>query len=177
MKLVKIKLSESPFWFLGKAIKLNRSKPFSDLINVDSLSDEDKKIIDKSISRCEIKLFDSEGNRIPSLEEAGYIRGEFSVSLEDIKEDQSDTVPEVFSVTVGNDDEDEEDEILEPTETDYENAELILSKNGNTVKKIIKETSDSEEGLSLLHACLTIEKQNKNRIGIINSIEQRIMEF
>ena len=177
MRLVKIKLHDSPFWFLGKLINLSLANPISDPINVDSLPDEEIAIIDKSASQCEIKLFDADGNLIKSLKDAGYIKGELAVDLGDVKVDESDKAPEVFSVTVDNDEDEEEEQEPEPTEVDYDNAELLLSKNGNTVKKTLRELPHTDEALMLLHACLSLEKQNKQRASIIGVIEQKIMGF
>jgi len=176
MRLVKIRLADCPFWFLGKTVNLTKNKPVSDFINIDSLSDENKKIINHSASRGEIRIFDPDNNKLKNLDSAILISGEFSVDIEDIKYDESDTIPEVFSMTV-EDDAPDEDEVQVPDENDYENAELLLSKNGNTVKKTIKQLPTTEEGLMLLHACLETEKSDRNRAGIISTIEQRIMEF
>lgn len=173
MRLVKIKLVDGPFWFLGKLINLTKVNPLSDFVNVDSLPDEEKAIINKSASRGEIRIYDSESKRLKNLNDAGLYSGEYAVNIEDIKDDESDAIPEVFSVTVSNNDEEEDQG---PTQADYENASILLSKNGNTVKKIIKEVPKTTEGLLLLHACFNTEKINKNRAGIISTIEQCIME-
>ena len=176
MKLVKLRLADSPFWFLGNNISLTRQNPTSDFLNIDALQHEEVQIINMAIRKGEIKVFDPENIRLNTVEAAKVISGELSVDINDIEDDESDSMPEVFSVTI---DENIEDETKEsgPEAEDYREAEIILSKNGNTVKKIIKNIPNTTEGLVLLHASLEVEKQNKNRIGIVSAIEQRIMEF
>ena len=176
MRLVKFKLADSPFWFLDNLIRLNQVHKMSDFVNIDSLSDEQKVIVNKSIASGAIKAFDPESNRVKNINDTSYVNGELAISLEDIEEDESDTVPEVFSMTVSNDEEEEEEE-EGPTDTDFDNAQLLLDKNGNTVKKALKAIPKTNEGLLLLHACLGLEKSGKNRLGIVSTIEQRIMEF
>ena len=180
MRLVKFRLADSPFWFLGNSIKLNQEHKVSEFINADSLSAEDIAIINKSIAIGQIRAYDPESRRLKNIEDAGFIAGEFAVNIEDIEDDESDTIPEVFSMTISNeeDDEDEEDEEDEgPTEVDFDNAALLLNKNGNTVRKTIRSIPRTDEGLLLLHACLETEESGKNRAGIINIIKQSIMEF
>ena len=176
MRLVKIKLADCPFWFLGKLVSLTQQHPVSDFINVDSLLDEDKLIINRSVGRGEVRIYDFESRRMKDLNEIVLVNGEYAVDIEDIKEDQSNAMPEVFSMTVEDETEQEEDEYQGPTETDYQNAQLLLNKNGNTVRKTIKEIPKTDEGLLLLHACLDTEKTGRNRVGIVTVIEQCIME-
>ena len=141
---------------------------------MDSLPEEEKTVINKSIKIGAIRIYDPENHCLKTTDDASYVNGEYAVDIEDIKDDESDTVPEVFSVTVNNEEEEEVEE--GPIEADYECAQLLLNKNGNTVKKTIKEIPKTKEGLFLLHACLETEKENKNRAGIVNTIEQCIME-
>jgi len=179
MKLFKVKLGDSPFWFLNNIINLTMNDTVSGLLDIESLSFEEIETINKSASRIEIKIFDSENNRVKNLNELGYFNGNFSVNTEDVKEDESSLMPEVFSVTIDND-EDEEDELEEdntPSESDIENAKIFLSKNGNTIKKTIKQMKASNEQLVFLHACLMIEEEKLNRSGVIQTIQNKIAEF
>lgn len=177
MRLIKIRLADCPFWFLGKLVSLTRQNPTSDFVDLDVLEEEDRKIINRSIQLCEIKVFDPENQRIKDINDACYIKGELAINIGDIEDDESDSIPEVFSVTVEDNDEEDDKEDMGPTEADYENAKLLLSKNGNTVKKAVKEIANTPDGLSLLHALLETERANKNRLGIVGTIEKRIMEF
>ena len=175
MRLVKIQLADSPFWFLGKLVNLTQENRMSDFLNVDSLPDEEKTIINKSARIGEIRIYDPENRRLKTIDESDYISGEYAVDIDDIKDDESDTVPEVFSVTVNNDKDEDEDK--NPTKADYEEAQILLNKNGNTVKKIIKQIPKTTDGLLLLHACLETEKANQSRAGVVNTIEKCIVEF
>jgi hypothetical protein len=164
-------LADSTFWFLDNLIKLTLQDPVSDFINVDTLPHEQKTIINKSAKCGDIKIFDPEKRRLKSTDDADYISGEFAVDINDIEDDETDTVPEVFSVTVN---EEVVEEDFSPTETDFENARLLLIKNGNTVRKAIKKIPVTRNGLLLLHACLEVEGQNKERVGIIDLIKQKL---
>ena len=174
MRLVKIKLVDCPFWFLGKLINLTKQNPISDFINVDSLPNEEKTVINLSSKTGAIQILDPDNRRLKTIDDAYLFSGEYAIDTGDIEDDESDTVPEVFSVTIKNEEEEEEEE--RPVEVDYDNARLLLHKNGNTVKKTIKEIPKTQEGLLFLHACLEIEQESKNRAGIINVIQQCIME-
>jgi hypothetical protein len=173
MRLVKIKLADSTFWFLGDLVRLTLNDPMSDFINVDSLPFEDRTIINNSAGRGEIRIFDPEKRRLKSIDEADYISGEFAVNVDDIEDDETDVIPEVFSITVDNDDGEEE---ANPTEVDFDNARFLLAKNGNTVRKTIREVSLATQGVLLLRACLQVELDNKNREGIVSLIKNRLNE-
>jgi len=174
MRLVRIKLLESPFWFLSKAVKLDLLNPTSDFINIDSLSQEYIDIINRSVNASEIKIFDGEGARIRDIKSVSFVSGDLAVSTEDVEEDETDYLPEMVSVTSS--DEEEEEEDSEPSDADFDAAKLLLNKNGNVVKKVLKELH-GDEGLMILHACLLQEESDKNRPGVINSIEEAIGGF
>ena len=89
MMVFRIMLAEVPFWFLGENIILNTDNKISDFINIESLSDNDIKIINKAANMLEIKLFDAEGKRIKNTNEISYHKGDLSVNTEDIIEDES----------------------------------------------------------------------------------------
>jgi hypothetical protein len=174
MRLVKFKLADSPFWFLGK-VSLSQQNKSTELIDIDSFSDQDKKAIENSIRQFQIKVFDFEGNRIKTIKDIGYINGELNVNLEDINKNEQDLMPEIVSITIDDNEEDDEEEIFpeDPTPEDLENAKILLSKNGNTVKKAIKQMNN----LLMLYACLTVENVGKNRNGIIDLLGKKIKEL
>ncbi len=179
MRLVQIKLnysSTSPFWFLGR-IQLNEKKLISDFLDVDSLEEETKKIIDLSAKTAEIKLFDYYGERVLSLSQLNRVQGDFNVGIEDsIEEISEDLLPEMISVTeeeIEEEEETEEEEIVQ--EKPIQDAEILLNKNGNTVKKMIKNLPISDDSLSLLHCCLEIEQQGKARASVLSTIQTEIV--
>jgi len=171
MKLFKIKLVGNTFWFLDNIVSLNPNNKTSKFISVDSLSVENIEAIDKSAHMLEIKLFDFKDNRVYKLSELGYFNGDFSIDTNDIKEDESDLMPELFSMTIENKEEEEEVQDIEPSEDDITNAKILLNKNGNTVKKTI---SQIDMDLKFLYACLEVEQNKLNRSGVIKAIDEQI---
>jgi hypothetical protein len=172
MKLVKIKLSDSPFWFLSKKLILNIETPFSSLLPVETFSEEEKIIINNSCRQGEIKLFDADGRRINNINDIVLFTGESSVGTNDDIEDEKELFPEIVSVTSGA----EKLKKDEPQEIDYENAELLLSRNGSTIKKTLKEITKDSEGVIFLQACFEIERLNKQRPNILKLLKNYIME-
>ena len=175
MKLFKIKLAESGFWFLDDIASLTKENTMSDFINVELLPIQVVKIIDHASNMREIKLFDATNHRVHKLIDLGYYKGDFSVDTNDVKEDESDLTPEVFSVTIDSEDENEVEDI-EPSENDISNAQILLSKNGNTVKKTIKQMTENDS-LKFLYACLQVEQEKQNRVGVIQAIDKKIAEL
>lgn len=175
MRLVKFQLADSQFWFFSD-ISLTQKNKTSNFVDIDLFTDHEKQIIDKSLNKLEIKLFDFDGNAVRTIKEIGYINGELNVNTDDTEEDEYALMPEIVSVTVDSDDIDNKEEELsfDPTPEDLENAKILLSKNGNTVKKTLKEDNVS---LLMLKACFTIEQENKNRSSVMDILNKRIMEF
>ena len=175
MRLVQIKLPHShSFWFLNDQIRLNANHRISDFINIDSLDEEDCKIINDSAQNLTVQLFDYDGRRVKSLEELFItIDGESVVSVEDVEESSS-PFPEMVSVTVTEEEEPEEEAEI----PDYsEEAEILLGRNGHTVKKAVANLPKEEASLYLLHAMLEIENMGKQRKGVIQTITTAIGEF
>jgi hypothetical protein len=173
MRLIQIRLRHNqPFWFLDDQIRLTSRKPVSKLINIDSLDEEYRKVINQSVQDCAILLFDSEGRRLRNLNEASVIEGDLAVSAADIIEDP---VPEVASVTVSDEPEEAPQEEEAP---DYsEEAAILLKKNGNTVKKTILSLPKDDNSLYFLHALLEVEAGDKGRRGVTVAIENAIGEY
>jgi hypothetical protein len=176
MRLVRLKLREpTPFWIL-RPITLQKGKEFSPLLNIDNLTDDQKNTINRSVLAHEISLYDADGDLIEgTLANANKVYGNI-VPVEDVPE-EADVLPEIVSVTV-DEDEDEPEEDEEPiTESHYEDARILVARNGNTVKKAISLLPKTEENLTLLHACLEVEAEGKSRDGVMYSIQKAISEY
>lgn len=179
MRLVQIQLRPSvPFWFIGTVLRLNQENKTSDFFDVDTLEDGIKKIINQSINRQEIFAFDYNGTKIHSLDDAKYISGNHAVSIDDVDDEEDGLIPEIVSVTVGGEEEEEEEDILlaEPGEDHIENAKILLEQNGNTVKRMIKNMTITDDNILMLKACLRQETSNRNRRSIVSAIEKILME-
>jgi len=178
MRLVRLKLRGCPFWNLPP-IKLNEKNSVSPVLNVDLLSDVQREVIDKSDAVGDIMILSPDGARIHGgLGHVNIIDGSDCVSMADIEED--DMIPEIVSVTVSEQAEEEMEEVIEQTEEDQEklvNAALImLNRNGNTIKKMVAAMEKTDENLALLHACLVTENAGKAREGVLFAIQQAISE-
>ena len=175
MRLIKICLAENnPFWFLGD-LRLTTRAPVSQYFDIDKLTKEGQAALDASLRRCVIKAFDIEENRIKSLASHNLLGGgaleeeeEESIKLSDL--------PEIVSVTCEADEEEEVEE-TEPTERDYEEAEVLLKKNGNTVRKTISELLVNRDTISLLLACKKLEKNERNRKGVLKELDKQIGDY
>lgn len=165
MRLLQLKLGEANFWFLNENIKLDINNR-SSFIDINSLTDEEINAINSSLRSLLVYGFDLENNRITALQNLVLENTEFSINLED-EEEEDENAPEIVSIT----DEREEEEI-EIEEEDYEEAKILLSKNGNTVVKTLKELNDKK----ILTACLQIEQSNKRRKSILNVLIEKLEE-
>lgn len=87
-------------------------------------------------------------------------------------DDKEPEMPELKSFTVEVEPEPEIEE-TNPSDQDFIDARILLSKNGNTIKKVIRnmEKSSSEMKAFLL-ACIEVEKQGKKREGTIKFLEE-----
>jgi len=178
MRLVKIKLCpQNPFWFLGDIINLTKENPESPLINLDSLEEEQVKTINQAANQMEVKLFDSEGNKLKKTNDAIFISGDHAVDVNDIdKEESEQDFLGIESVTVSEESEESEEKQIIVEEQDLKDASIFLSKNGNTVRKMIKSLPRSDDSLVFLHALLQVESSTKNRHGVVSRIEEVIDE-
>jgi hypothetical protein len=186
MRLVKLELRDAPFWFLSDSttnivfIALNFSSPLSGLIDIDSLEDNFVDVINSSASRLEISIVDSQNRRLRSLNEVIFLDEEHAVNTEDDPSLDVSDFPEIISVTVKNDDDEEVEEEEEIccvlTPEIQENVKILLEKNGNTIKKMIKNLSKTKENLFFLENCVKTEKKCQNRQGIISALQTVITE-
>jgi len=177
MRLVKIELRDpNPFWNLHP-IYLSKDKKESPMINIDALSDKQQEVINHSINAKFVRLIDLDGNLLEgNLSDINVFDGN-TVSTEDINEEK-DALPEIVSVTIPiEEEEDEEGQGEEEiTEEVYENAKILLTKNGNTVKKTLRNLPNNTENLLFFHACLELEMNGHNREGIVLAIQSKITE-
>lgn len=178
MRLVKLKLREpNPFWMMG-SINLTQSDKESPYLDVDKLTENQAQVINLSSRNKHVFILDSEGNTLTQgLQEANVISGDF-VCTEDIEEEE-DLIPEIASVTIPmeiNEEEKVEEEEEEISKDVYEDAKILLSKNGNTAKAMIKALPDNASSLQLLHACHELELDGKKRPSILSELENKMME-
>lgn len=161
MNLVRLKLRQSfPFWFYD-IISLTQEQPFSDIIDIDNIPSEFKKIIELSIRPGgPIKLVseDSYANG------AAFVKGEDLINTEDEEE-------QIESITVDNNKE-EDDDIIEFDDEDIKKAEILLKRNGNVVKAALRNISESKSDTKFLIACNYIETENKARRGVLEAIKE-----
>jgi hypothetical protein len=171
MKLIQIKLRDPNAFWLLTPITLKKGQEISPLINVDLLSDKQKELIMQSVLKHEIQLIDNKSSEvIPSFD---AVKDSDFVAA---KEKQvSDSIPDFASVTEPEVEPELEDDIEIPDDV-YEEAGILLKKNGNTVKKTIKNLDFGTDTSLLLQACLELEIKGQQRKSIKAIIEKRIME-
>lgn len=174
MRFVKLELWRTPFWILPP-ITLNRENKISPLLDIDKLSEDQQEVINNSIEREYIRLLNENNERIyGDLYTIDVIRN-VDVTL-DGPDDNESLAPEIISVTCDEDDEEEYDDLeLVVTDEDIENAKRILSKNGNTVSKIVRNMPvNTKRLIPLLTACFDVEKDNKNRRSVLLAVKEAI---
>jgi hypothetical protein len=172
MRLVTIQLgADTPFWFLGEdgKVMLTYEKPDSGLVDIEALDEDDIKTINSGIRARYIKVFDEDQRRLFDLNLASLVNCEYNVNTEDLEEPE---LPEIPSVTIREDS--EEEEVLTISEKDYEEAEILLSKNGNTVKKSILQFSVSPNLIPFLTACLELEQAGKQRKAVLGALQEKL---
>jgi hypothetical protein len=165
MNLIKLKIyGGRTFWRLGTLL-LTNTNPISSLIDIDNLLPIQKEIINKSIRYGEIRILDADNNVIAG--DLNGIKNIITSSRIIPGEEVEDDIPEINCVTVS-DKEDEEEKPI-PQEA-IDEAKIILSKNQNTIKKILSVLTD----VDILNACYIQEKLGKARKNIVDLIEERI---
>ena len=179
MKFVQLRLREPTlFWNMGSIALQKSRKERSQLIDIEHLTSRQAAIINRSVVAEEIFLYDHEGCKINgTLINVNVINGNVvsAADIEDIEEEK-DVMPEVVSVTVDNEDV-VDDEELEVTEEDRENAAILLQSHWSTVKKTVQNLEKTDDNLKLIHAALEVEMTGKNRNGIVNALQDALVEF
>lgn len=172
MRFIRIQLKRSnTFWSLS-GLTLTKANPISQPIDIDELLERNLDTIESAIRRGEINVFDMDENLLQSIKDVKDISDVY-VSTEDVQEE---VAPEVQSVTVSLDEEDEMSVVSQrSTEAIMADALIVVNNNGNTVKKTLAAIDiSSPDGLSLLKACLSAEIGGKNRTGILDMIQERL---
>jgi len=158
-------------------IRLHDKHTVSPVVDIDLLTELQKNIINRSIQHHEICLLDADNKQLKgSLKDVNMINGNF-VSTEDIEE-EPETLPDMVSVTVGG--ETEETEVEEDgaiKEEFFDEARILLKRNGNTIKKSLLALNNTDDNLMLLHACYEEEEKGKNRNGVLTTIQSKISEY
>jgi len=177
MRLVRLKkVGDAPFWIMH-CIRLYEGHEFSPLLDIDKLNEKQKEVIDHSVRINEIALYNVRGDRIDGgLEMVNIIHG--MVSTDDIDDDEEDILPEIASVTVDTEELDMNavEKTIAITAECQQEAQWLIAKNGNTIKKVLSELAISDYNLMLLYACLDIENNDKNRPGVLAALEKNIQE-
>jgi len=175
MRYIQIKLLEVSFWGLPDLDIFIHGNDISPIIDLKTLDKQSYDIIKESYrTRC-IDIVDIEGNDIKSLYKQGS--EDSTPDISDIEEEDNSTY-DIVSVTVSDDEEkSEENKEIEPSIKDYEKADTILSKNGNTSRKIIKSLKNDLELIGLLKAIKELEIDNKNRKSILKEVDNKIGEL
>jgi hypothetical protein len=165
MNLVRLKLrASSPFWFYGP-INLTQDDPISDIVDLDDVPKEFRRVLELSARP---------DGPVKILPEDLFTGGAIVVNGEDLV-DTDDEVDDIKSVTVDNDEEKEQEAVvLEYDDEALERAEIFLKKNGNVVKAAIRNLGNANNDVKFLLACQEVEPKNKNRSGIMKSIDEGI---
>lgn len=165
MHIVRLQLTRlGTYWFFDN-INLTPAEPTSKPFDLDLVSEEVRKNILRSANDFHI---------IDLIEEKTITEAEFKLAnpngLEGFKLMEEDVV---ISVTVSNEAEEPPPVIkVEPTERDYEEARLLLEKNGNTVTKSLRNLDLGQDIKPFLLACIEVEKNNRKRTSVLSTLEE-----
>lgn len=177
MRLVRLKLRGScPLWMLPP-ISLHKKQLVSPLLNIDKLTNRQKKIINDSIDRKDILLLDADSIPIlGNLDDIGITISN-KVSTEDVTSADDEFIPEIISVT--EDDDCEEECEAEPaiTEEIIEEVKVLLDRHHNTIKKVLRGLEDNDYNRLFLQACIDVESNDKARQTVLSAIQQKISEL
>lgn len=175
MRLVKISLGkDTPFWFLG-GIQLTEKNKETGLIDVDILTEEDKRTINASARTGSIRLWDITNQRIPSIDNEVLTKTTYPIDTEDLDSEEIDLIPEIATVTISETPIQQfAIEDLSPSEEDVKDAKILIERNGNTIKKIVLSMEPKKKNLRILVAAEELEQKGKNRSGILSSLRETI---
>jgi hypothetical protein len=169
MRLVKISLGRDiPFWFLG-AIKLNTERKETEFFDIDSLSDEEKKVVNISAKQYVVRLWDTLGQRIPSIDETVLTKADYPIDTDDIN-DEEISIPEIATITVS--EKTELPKVEVPSEEDIKDAKILIKRNGNTIKKIVQAMEQNSKNLMVLTVAEELELEGKNRQGLLDCFKE-----
>lgn len=166
MHIVRLQLTRvGTYWFFDN-INLTPAEPTSKPFDLDLVSEEVRKNILRSVNDFHI---------IDLIEVKDIAEPEFKLAnpngLEGFQLREDDDV--VVSVTVSDEVEEPPPIIrVEPTDKDYEEARLLLDKNGNTVTKSLRSLDVTQEIKPFLLACIEVEKKNRKRTSVLSTLEE-----
>lgn len=171
MRFVQLKLKEASFWGIPDVNLFIYGDMVSDVVDLQSIGNTSYGIIKESYDKKQICVLDLSGNVIalPTKEEIVSDKCDISDFEDDTEEEFN-----VVSVTIPNE---ESNKKPEPSVEHYEKAEIILLKNGNTIRKIIKNLKLSQESFFVLMALKEIESQDKQRKGVLKEIDIKMGEI
>lgn len=205
MKVVRIELlKEGSFWMFQN-INLSPMERKSEPFDWDVLSPEIKenllrsqnqfgiiRIVDlPSDTEITFELEDPQGNKYqavfpPGGEKRESTNGYFVEPEPKVEED-------IPSITVHNDEPEEEiesepepeQEISPPSRVDIitvgpdddEEITTLLEKNGNTIKKFLRNLDNEFENIPFVETCLRFESSGKNRLGVMTDLNKKLAEL
>lgn len=206
MRVVRVKLVKpNSFWFMNN-LRLGPEDPVSEPFDWDALDFVSKDKIEKAANKFGlVKILDQPDGTAPVFvveksKPASYVfprkqvvrraikeKAQETESLEAAEDEQPQEPDEGLGIRTITMDESESEELSEPdppeieetvpTEEDYEDARSLLKRNGNTVKRLIRDMSKpANEMRAFLLACLEVEKKDKKRKGTITALEEAYLE-
>lgn len=66
---------------------------------------------------------------------------------------------------------------VDPDEEEEDEVRLLLSKNGNTVKKFLRNLELVPSNIPFVNMCIGIESDSKNRLGVISDLKKKLAEL
>lgn len=175
MRYIQIQLYEASFWGIPEIDLFLCDKSMSPIVDLKTLEKHFYDTIKESYKTRKIKILDIDNNKIamPAYEQIDSNIADIS----DTEEDEEEVIYDIVSVTVSDKEDELEKTTIEPSVKDYEKANILLTKNGNTIRKIIKNLNIVDSSLLLLVALKELEEQNKNRVGVLKEINSKLGEI
>jgi len=155
MQLVRLKLRhDCPFFFLGP-IRLTSNDPISDPIDFDDIPSKTREVIVNAASRSrDITIVNEENGQALVV-----VKGQEKVNLDDVEDLETVTlVPEPKKMTY--------------TKEHENSAEILLDKNGNGIRALMKSMQASKENMRTLLAAKDLEEKGKNRTGVLATLKE-----
>ena len=196
MNIVRIELTKpNSFWFLND-LHLGPGSNVSEPFDLDAADPHVKEKIDKAEkdfriikvipqpegtnSSFDINIDTSVRFELPRARPRAIrvaTNQEAVVANTPMRPDLESGMPELQSFTIQDDPEPEIEETV-PVERDFDEAKTLLSKNGNTIKRVVRSLGkDPKKAKAFLLACIEVEKVGKNRPGTIKTLEEAFSEI
>lgn len=166
MRLAKVTLSEqNNFWSLGP-LCLNPNNKESNFFDLDTLSEKDQQILEKSIKLKEIILIDENNTPIDSISQIN--NNKYIVDVSDIEDNMNDIYADiqVVSVTFPSEEEtNQKESFIEEIECE---ALSLLDRQIQPLKTILKAMSHSERTKKVLEKAFELENKKLKRKTYLN---------